>query len=250
MLLNVQSKVKLFSLLQMKDLHLMVELVDTSAVFPTFKSFIAVRSQYKHCHELLVDHINNKTNLAGRLVFDFDIQNKSTVPANFKDQVEDVVIEVAERFMDESIDPNKLEFIWSTSENPHKFSKHLTVKHMYFDNWNKLSKIFYRLFCAIWDDKYKWIKSRNLIDFQIVRNNAFRLEWLDRLRFGGYDLKFDNDKHKLLIRLIRIYFQNQRLVEQTVRVDNISPSVFLRNYINGVDTDFAEPTADTTILDI
>lgn len=190
-------------------------------VFPTFQNFLDNRDKYEHCHEILVDHIKNKSNLAGRLVFDFDIKNEK-IPKNFKDQIEDVVIEVVENFFND-VDINKLEFIWSTSQNPTKFSKHLTVKHLYFDNWINMSKIFYQLLCLIWDEKYFWIKSNKLIDFQIVRNNG-SLRMVGSSKINGYPLIFDNPEHKLTDSLIRIY--NQSEIEQIITKENIDENVF------------------------
>lgn len=192
-------------------------------VFPTFQEFLNTRNKYIHCHELLVDHIKSKTNQAGRLVFDFDIKDV-TVPKKFKNQIEDVIIDVLERFFN-GLDIEKLEFIWSTSQNPQKFSKHLTVKHLYFDNWIKMSKIFYQLFCVIWDEKYFWILSNKLIDFQIVRNNG-SLRMVGSTKINGYILHFDNNEHTLTDSLIRIYFRDQRDTEQLITKDNINENVF------------------------
>src|SRR5258708_7902605 len=45
-------------------------------VFPTFKDFMIRRENFPHCHEILLDHRNNKSKPEGRLVFDFDIKEK------------------------------------------------------------------------------------------------------------------------------------------------------------------------------
>ncbi len=210
-------------------------------VFPSFNDFLSVREKYKHCHELLVDHINNKENLAGRLVFDFDIKNIDDddsdddnkcntnkkcvrVPKNFVDQIEDTVIEVVEQYFN-GVDANRLEFIWSQSRNPNKFSRHLTVKNLYFDNWIDMSRTFYKLFCVVWDNTYYWIKSSALIDFQIVRNRG-SLRMVGSSKIGGYPLVFDNPEHKLTDSLIRIYLKSHRKKEQMVTKNNINPSVF------------------------
>jgi hypothetical protein len=203
-------------------------------VFPSFKDFLANREKYKYCHEILVDHNNNKPNPAGRLVFDFDIKhviNKEDspedgiyVPKNFKEQIENTVIEVAEQYF-HNVDTNKLEFIWSTSQNPNKFSKHLTVKNLYFDDWLSLSKIFYKLFCVVWDETHSWMKSSKLIDFQIVRKRG-SLRMVGSSKINGYPLNFDNINHTLTDSLIRIYFKTQRQKEQLVTKDNINISVF------------------------
>ncbi|XWV25991.1 hypothetical protein QJ857_gp1089 [Tupanvirus soda lake] len=203
-------------------------------VFPSFKEFLKNRVKFKHCHEILVDHKNNKPNLGGRLVFDFDIKNVNSkddnpkngifVPKNFKEQIENVVIEVVERYFN-GVDSNKFEFIWSTSQNPKKFSKHLTVKNLYFDNWITMSKTFYNLFCIVWDETHSWMKSPKLIDFQIVRNRG-SLRMVGSTKINGYPLIFDNENHKLTDSLIRIYFKTQREQEQLVTENNINKSVF------------------------
>lgn len=225
-------------------------------VFPTFKNFLFNRDKYKHCHELLVDHINNKPNIAGRLVFDFDIKNISDnddsdtddnnivsnvliskkliiIPKNFVNQIEDTIVEVVEQYFND-IDTNLLEFVWSQSQNPNKFSRHLTVKNLYFDNWIDMSRTFYKLFCIVWDEKYNWIESKDLIDFQIVRNRG-SLRMVGSTKIGGYPLVFDNPKHKLTDSLIRIYFKSQREKEQLVTKDNILQSVFKNVLFEDVD---------------
>lgn len=202
-------------------------------IFPTFKEFLKNREKYKHCHEILVDHNNNKPNPSGRLVFDFDIKtndeenslkNEIVVPKNFKKQIENIIIDVIESYFN-GVDVNKIEFIWSTSQNPKKISKHLTVKNLYFDDWINMSKIFYQLFCILWDNTYLWIKSDKLIDFQIVRNRG-SLRMVGSSKIGGNPLIFDNENHKLTDSLIRIYFKKQKEEEQLITKNNINKSVF------------------------
>ena len=191
-------------------------------VFPTFKDFLKNREEYKNCHEIFVDHVNNIPNLAGRLVFDFDIKNVK-IPDNFKNQVEHTIVKVISKYFI-NVDINKFEYIWSTSENPTKISKHLTVKNLYFDNWMNLSSIFYKLFWLIWEKNYDWIQPKDLIDFQIVRKRA-SLRMVGSNKLGGHPLKFDNPGHKLTDSLIRIYFRNQRTSEQLVTQSNIKKIV-------------------------
>lgn len=200
-------------------------------VFPKFSEFLKNRNKYKHCHEILVDHNNNKPNLAGRLVFDFDIQlinikknNKSILPMDFKKQIENNIVEVIEKYFN-NVDTDRFKFIWSTSLNPAKFSKHLTVKNLYFENWVSLSKIFYQLFCLSWDENHSWIKSAKLIDSQIVRNRG-SLRMVDSTKINGYVLTLDNKKHTLADSLIRIYLKTQRENEQLILKSNINEGVF------------------------
>lgn len=211
-------------------------------VFPSFKIFLKNRDKFNHCHELLIDHINNDSDPAGRLVFDFDIKFKdidlenNELPDNFHDQIQDTILIVVERYFTD-IDCNIIEFIWSTSQNPNKVSKHLTVKNIYFDNWIKMSRIFYRLFCIVWDKEYRWIRSTKLVDFQIVRNNG-SLRMVGSTKIDGFPLVFDNDEHELADSLIRIYSSSQREAEQLVTKDNIT---------NGVLTDVLNVDEDSVI---
>jgi len=216
-------------------------------VFPSFKHFMINRHKYKHCHELLVDHKNNIPNHTGRLVFDFDIKDIE-IPKEFKNQIEDTIIEVVERYFN-NIDANKFEYIWSTSENPNKFSKHLTIKHLYFDNWMTLSKIFYQLFCIVWDEKYSWIESKkNLIDFQIVRNRA-SLRMVGSSKINGFPLNLDNEAHKFVDSLIRVYSERHRETEQLVTKDNINPLVHT-NVLNELDDYILNATTTQHIVSI
>jgi len=192
-------------------------------VFPSFKSFLRVRDSYVHCHELFIDHVNNNTNISGRLVFDFDIKSEY-IPSDFKNQIENTIFEVIDMYM-KNVDETKLVFVWSTSKNSKKFSKHLTVKNMYFDNWIVMSKIFYELFCNIWDSKYIWLESKDLIDFQIIKKNA-SLRMTGSSKIGGNVLKLDDPNHILEDSLIRIYLRKQRNSEQIITKENITDTVF------------------------
>ncbi|AZL89204.1 hypothetical protein QKC54_gp0632 [Megavirus baoshan] len=191
-------------------------------VFPSFKLFLKNREKYPNCHEIIVNHINNKIDQAGRLVFDFDIKYEQNIkiPKNFKQQIQDTIYNVVTNYYND-IDPEILEFVWSSSQNPKKLSKHLTVKNMYFDNWIIMSKIFYKLFCSEWDRKYLWISSSKLIDFQIVRNKA-SLRMVGSTKINGTPLIFDDNKFSLSDSLIRIYLKNQREIEQLITKKNIN----------------------------
>jgi hypothetical protein len=191
-------------------------------VFLNFMDFLKNRSKYKHCHEIIVDHINNQPNLAGRLVFDFDIKydEKITIPSNFKKQVQNTIIRTTKNFYI-NIDTSILQFVWSTSKNPNKLSKHLTVKNMCFEDWIIMTKIFYQLFCYMWDKHYDWIHSNKLIDFQIVRKHA-SLRMVGSSKIGGNILNFDDDGFCLSDSLIRIYLEKDIENEQLITNDNIN----------------------------
>lgn len=195
------------------------------SVFPTFKFFLKRRTKFDHCHELLIDHINNTPDISGRLVFDFDVkfENAPNIPQDFNKQIEDTILEVIERYFN-NVNQEKLVFVWSTSKNPNKFSKHLTVKNLCFDNWINMSKIFYELFCLVWDENEPWIKSNKLIDSQIVKKNG-SLRMVGSSKINGYLLEFDNPKHKLTDSLIRIYSRTQKRREQIINMDNLNEGV-------------------------
>lgn len=188
-------------------------------VFESFASFLKMRNNYPHCHELFVDHKNNEPDPKGRLVFDFDIKDYD-VPFNFKRLIENTIADVVDTYFDDSIDSNLFEYVWSTSPNPAKLSKHLTVKNLYFDDWITLSKCFYQLLCIVWDDTQPWIPSSDLIDSQIVRNRA-SLRMVGSRKIKGRTLRFDNPAHTLTDSLIRIYTGE---TEQLVTIKNINKS--------------------------
>lgn len=192
-------------------------------VFGTFKDFLNSREKYPHCHENLLDHVNNKPNLAGRLVFDFDIKDIEAVPDDFKEQIEWTIEKVIVKFFT-GVDLKLFEYVWSTSANPEKLSKHLTVKNLHFDNWIHMSKIFYKFFWMVWEKKYDWIRADKLIDFQIIRKRA-SLRMVGSSKIGGHILEFDSDKYTLTDSLIRIYFKNQRDSEQLVTMDNVAVNI-------------------------
>lgn len=191
-------------------------------VFPNFESFFKMRNKFKYCHEIIVDHKNNMPNIAGRLVFDFDIKydNDVIVPKNFKNQIEKCIIDTINTFYID-INTDILKFVWSSCENTHKLSKHLTVKNMCFETWIPMIKTFYHLFSLLWDKEYDWIKSNKLIDFQIARKNG-SLRMIGSKKIGGNLLKFDNDIFSLMDSLIRIYSENDKLNEQIVTNNNIN----------------------------
>lgn len=173
-------------------------------LFDSFDIFLKNRKNFPHCHEILIDHNNKDKDLKGRLVFDFDIQD-IIVPDIFKKQIKKCILKIVEEYYSNY----EVEFIWSTSKNPKKFSKHLTIKGFCFENWIEQSKIFYEQLSQLWDTKYKWIHSSKLFDKQIVRKNA-SLRMVGSSKIGGYNLVFDDNKYTLQDSLIRIYDDKYR----------------------------------------
>ena len=228
-------------------------------VFPNFELFLKHRENYPHCHELLVDHKNNVANPAGRLVFDFDIKTIDAdktffiiddddtgydVPKNFKTQIENTIYEVIERYYI-GVDDNIIEFVWSTSKNPKKFSKHLTVKNVWFDDWVSMSKIFYKLFCIVWDESVTWIHSSKLLDFQIVRNRG-SLRMAGSSKLNGYPLILDDDKYSLTDSLIRVYLKSDIEIEQSFSKKNINTGV-MENVLFEDDSEESSISTTSTI---
>jgi hypothetical protein len=203
-------------------------------VFPNYRTFEKYREKFPNSHELLVDHCSNEPDLSGRLVFDFDIPLEITVPEKFTSQIEKVIKIVLEKYYDD-IDLDLLVYVWSTSKNPKKFSKHLTVKNLCFDHWVSMSKIFYRLLSIEWNKKYKWIAAESLVDFQIVRNNA-SLRMTGSSKINGYELVLDNPDHTLQDSLIRTYRRAVKETEQIVTKKNILDGV-LDKILNIKDPD-------------
>jgi len=189
-------------------------------VLESFAQFLQDREKYPHAHEILVDHVSAQPDTGGRPVFDFDV--KGWVPSDFKDQVEDTLLEVFERYI-----PNfdgRIEFVWSTSQNPSKFSKHLTLRNIYLEPWLQLLRIIYQLFSWTWDEKYFWIHSEKLFDRQIVRQNA-SLRMVGSRKLDGHPLVLDDPHYKFKDSLIRIYLVQDFQGVHRIRLDDFSPKI-------------------------
>lgn len=225
-------------------------------VLPNFKSFLRNREKFPHCHELLVDHKRKNADPCGRLVFDFDIKIKkenneddliekmrsrsnvinkvasdfrgAIIPDDFKEQIQDTILSVIETFY-RKVDSTIIQYVWSYSKNPNKFSRHLTVKNIYFENWIEMSRDFYKFFCKIWDENRLWIKSNYLIDFQIIRQGG-SLRMVGSSKIGGYPLVLDDNKFTLEDSLIRIYLKSTREQEQLFTEKNLTSSA--KKFIN------------------
>lgn len=194
-------------------------------VFNSFDEFMNERDNYPHCHELLVDHVNIKPERThGRLVFDFDIDHKfddvNFVPPNFKEQIEEIIIKTIDDFY-QDVDISRLKFVWSSSVNPKKCSKHLTVKNFLFYNWLVMCRRFYKLFQLKWRESgYSWISGNKLIDAQVVRNHG-SLRMVGSSKIKGFVLNLDNPKKfNLEDSLIRVYRNNLLEKEQMITVMN------------------------------
>lgn len=211
-------------------------------IFPDFQDFLKRRGRFPHCHELLVNHEKQADEMiGGRLVFDFDIKMDYSLPKAFKRHIEDLIIKVIEdNFHD--VDVSLFEFVWSSSANPSKHSKHLTVKNLYFADWMELSRIFYKLFADAWDQAYDWISSEKLVDLQIIRRNG-SLRMVGSSKIGGYQLIMDDNKFSLQDSLIRIYDDSE---EQIVSLDNLNYNVLEREFTMFSDDDESPKSSPRT----
>lgn len=165
-------------------------------VFDSYDEFIEARDDYPNAHELLVTHKKNTEKTYGRLIFDFDIDKKYYdkkywVHPNFKKQVEENIIDTVNEYY-ANVNTDNIIFIWSTTNNEKKFSKHLTVKGLCFDNWVQMSKVFYELFSLLWDEKHLWIGSDKLFDKQVARRGG-SMRMVGSSKIGGKMLTLDDD---------------------------------------------------------
>lgn len=189
-------------------------------VFSSFELFLRNRQMYKYCHEILLDHVTTEPDPSGRLVFDFDIKSKK-VPSDFTFQVEKTIHKVISKYF-KNVDSDRFLFVWSTSKNTEKFSKHLTVKNLCFDNWIEMSKIFYNLFGIVWKSRYDWISPPELIDSSVVKINTC-LRMVGSRKFGK-DNTLTLDKpaqYTLQDSLIRIYAESDLSTEQIITHDHL-----------------------------
>jgi hypothetical protein len=214
-------------------------------LFPNFETFLKLRKKFPHCHEILVNHKNSKVNNSGRLVFDFDINALKMYEDNFftltnekkkcYDQlvkklkkiryyVEKYILLTINKFMID-VDTSSIDFVWSTSTNTSKLSKHLTVKNFYFDDWIKLSKIFYDCFTKVWNDNINWLPASALFDKQIIRKNA-SLRMVGSKKFDDTILIFDDcDKYNLSDSLIRNYSDDD---PQVIKINNFNRKILTK----------------------
>lgn len=193
-------------------------------VMESFDDFVDNIDDYPNANEMFTYHYKNNTDVSmnwGRLVFDFDIEGDDIkkVPKDFKKQMEDVIIETIDKHY-ENIDVKKIEFVWSTSQNPDKYSKHLTLKNFYLCDWIRMGVRFYDQLTRIWQSCDRWIPADRLFDKQIIRKNG-GLRFVGCSKYGkNYKLVFDDPNHTLRDSTIKIY-DNQRKKEQTVYLFNL-----------------------------
>jgi hypothetical protein len=196
--------------------------------FDNFDDFLDKKKNYGSLHEIILYANENKplysfTNRKdGRLCFDFDfaVDKNSIDIVKWKNDVEQIIKQTCD-ILYTGIDIKKLIFVWSTSDNPTKISKHLTIKELYFEDWIMMSKQFYDVFIKKWDETYNYCTAISFIDKQIIRKNA-------SLRFvkspkpdGSKILHLDNKNTSFEDSLIRPSFLWNYGHEQNISMANL-----------------------------
>ena len=112
-------------------------------LFESIEQYLSLKQEYSHGHEIIHGIVFNdyEETPPGRLAFDFDVDEKlyynkktkkySYVHDTFKQDIENIILYIFNNFY-ENIDVSKLQFVWLTSKNESKFSKHLIVKNAFF----------------------------------------------------------------------------------------------------------------------
>ncbi len=194
----------------------------TYSIFKSFNHFIEKRKDYPHCHEIMLDHYSVKPFTHGRLVFDLDIttkyNNQDYVPHKFMSDFEKLIkFVIKKHFIDVNI--SIIEFIWTISNSPDKYSKHLTVKNFCFDDWLKMSALFYKFMEMYWD--FDFALFDDVVDKQVVRKHgSLRMQGSSKMN-KNYVLEFEDDCYDFEDTLIRIYDKEQRKKEQIITYENV-----------------------------
>lgn len=188
-------------------------------LFKSFETFLQKRSDFDTQHEILACHCSAGHRTDGRLVFDLDFTGRTTIDFGTWHRIEEVIVETVD-YLYNVIRSDTLEFVWSTSDNPNKISKHLTVKNLVFDNWIEMSKQFYARFITRWNALYPDLPAFEFVDTQIARSNA-SLRMIGNYKPNKQSLlKLDNDNYTFVDSLIRppkCYLE----YEQKVKVHNL-----------------------------
>lgn len=190
-------------------------------VFSSFYNFLEERDEHPHCHEIIADHVNTLPLECGRLVFDLDRENyyneNEYVPKGFQSQFEDLVMKVITKYYT-GVDLSRIEFVWMTSPNLKKYSKHLVVKNFSFRHWLTMAKDFYKLLEIEWS--FEWCKIDEIIDLQIIRKSG-SLRMAGSSKIGGSVIKIDRPEFDLEDSLIRIYRKSYRKDEQIIEPEQM-----------------------------
>jgi hypothetical protein len=191
-------------------------------VFESFKEFLSERNDHPHCHELIADHNKCIPIDSGRLVFDLDREEKyngiNYVPPQFQKEFETLILSTINKYYT-GVDIGKIEFIWMTSPNKKKYSRHLVLKNFHFKKWLPMARDFYRLLEKEWC--FDWCELKELVDVQIIRKSG-SLRMAGSSKIGGSVLKIDKPEYDIEDTLIRIYRKSVRQIEQTIHPDQLT----------------------------
>jgi hypothetical protein len=214
-------------------------------VFKNVNSYLKHMNYFNHCHEVICKRDeNNIIPLTGRLAFDFDIH--VVIPLTFKEDIEYLISSVVKKYYI-NIDPTKFKYIWMSSENKTKISKHLVVKNCFFyTDWVSQIKTFYKLMMKeiSTDEKFKWITDvKNVIDIAWPKSVTYlRLPLNSKLE--GNILKFDDENTEYSDGLVCIYDCETYLEEQKIKYCNQKEYEFLKDIKKKVSKDMSGTKSD------
>lgn len=211
--------------------------------FTTFDDFLIKKSKYKSLHELMITPNENmseqnkgkfcQTNrIDGRLCFDFDFRPTDKINIIEWKEIVEITIKKVSELLYIDFDPNKLEFIWSTSDNSTKISKHLTVKGLYYQDWIPMSKQFYEYFIKNWNNclstpfSTSFIDANIFVDKQIIRANG-SLRFVGSTKPNGNNkISLDNNIQSFIDSMIRPPTAWNYSMEQSISYEQLKISVF------------------------
>jgi len=196
--------------------------------FVDFDKFLTSKQNYGSLHEIIISPNDNKINGSfvnrkdGRLCFDFDLEKKNALfdVNKWKLDIESVIKIVCNNLY-HNINTNKLIFVWSSSDDLSKISKHLTIKELYFEDWVPMARQFYQIFIEKWNSNFNYCEALLFVDKQIIRKNG-------SLRFVGSTkadnsglLVLDNTQLSFEDSLIRPPFEWNYGFEQNISYDKL-----------------------------
>ncbi|XWV25989.1 hypothetical protein QJ857_gp1091 [Tupanvirus soda lake] len=198
-------------------------------LFDDFEEFMQKKKNYKSLHELIIYPTGTTLNTSfmdrkdGRLCFDFDLKKSDNAVFDTSKWIDDIekTIKIVCSQIYKNVNLSDLKYVWSTSNNPAKISKHLTVNGIFFEDWIDMTQQFYNYFIKIWNDNYDYYNAESFIDKQIVRKNG-------SLRFVGCTkpdgsslLTLDNNNFTFEMSLIRPILTWDKTDEQCISYDKL-----------------------------
>ncbi|XWV24748.1 hypothetical protein QJ856_gp1035 [Tupanvirus deep ocean] len=198
-------------------------------LFDSFEEFMCKKKNYKSLHELIIYPSGNTLNTSfmdrkdGRLCFDFDLKKPEYPHFSMSKWMTDIekTIEDTCSQIYKNINISKLIFVWSTSNNPTKISKHLTVNGLYYEDWVAMSQQFYDRFIKLWNNNYDYCDADSFLDKQIARKNG-ALRFVGSTKPDGSSLlTIDNNNHTFEMSLIRPILTWDKTDEQCISYSNL-----------------------------